>query len=312
MEQESLLTQSEPKGTLTPTPELRFEMSASIGTLIGALAKARKQFKPVVKTETNPFFKSKYADLANVIEATVDGLSDNGLAVLQPPAFEKPTGTVGILTLLAHSSGEWIKAILDMPVAKGDAQGVGSAITYGRRYSYSAVLNVASELDDDANAASGKKNKDLLHADETDEEFDQRTEGQTRLKLFEIKAIDEACKRTGKSEAEIIAYLELSGVKPPRIENLLRDDFKKFLQWANTTGKPNGKDVAAAILEKPKNPNVVKSYQHAWGTLWGRAKERSIPEADVKQYYRETYKVEHGNELTPFQFKEVAQWLETA
>lgn len=130
-----------------------FEMSASIGTLIKALANARGAFKPILKGSNNPFFKSKYADLAAVIDATKEGLSMNGLAVLQPPAFDRGSGTVEVLTLLAHSSGEWIKSVLHMPVNKTDAQGVGSAITYGRRYGYSAVLNVASEEDDDGNAA---------------------------------------------------------------------------------------------------------------------------------------------------------------
>lgn len=154
-----------PVQTVTPNPELRFEMSAGIGHLIEALAKARKAFKPVLKESSNPFFKSKYADLAAVIEATKEGLSANGLAVIQPPTYDRGTGTVQVFTLLAHSSGEWIRTTLDMPVSKPDAQGVGSAITYGRRYSYSGILNVASEEDDDGNAASKRGKPTDIPAD---------------------------------------------------------------------------------------------------------------------------------------------------
>jgi hypothetical protein len=64
---------------------------------------------------------------------------------------------VEIVTFLAHSSGEWIKSVLDMPVVKSDPQGVGSAITYGRRYAYSGMVSVASEADDDGNAATGNR-----------------------------------------------------------------------------------------------------------------------------------------------------------
>lgn len=287
--------------------------SATFGEIIKALNKAQKVFKPILKETENAFFHSSYADLAAYIDATKDGLAENGLVVVQGAGYAVVggAGRVEVTTLLAHSSNEWFEQTLGMPVSKNDAQGVGSAISYARRYARGAILDLAAQ-DDDANAAAGKKKSKGAHEDETDDDFDKRTEGQTRLKLFEIKAIDEACKRTGKSEAEIVVYLELSGVKPPRIENLLRDDFKKFLQWANSTGKPNGKEVAAAILEKPKNPNVVKSYQHAWTPLWVKAKERNLPEADVKQFYRENFNVEHGNELTPLQFKQVVEWVETA
>lgn len=288
-----------------------FEMSADIGALIGALAKAHKAFKPIIKSETNPFFKSKYADLATVIEATKDGLSDNGLAVVQPPAYERSTGTVQIVTLLAHESGQWIKSILDMPTNKPDAQGVGSAITYGRRYSFSAIINVASEQDDDANAAVSSRE---FKKPESEEEYDQRTKDQQCLTPFEIKGIDDAVKRTGKTEEEVEAYLKLIGVK--RIEHVLRSDFQKFLQWANFKGK-SGTESAKAILKPnkdgikvPEKAAGVKSFDHAWPKLFGAARAKGVPEEDVKRYYREAFSVDHGTELTPLQFDEVVKWVD--
>lgn len=285
--------------------KLTFEMSATIGTLIGALAKARKQFKPVIKSSSNPFFKSKYADLAEVIEATKDGLSDNGLAVLQPPAFARETGTVEILTLVAHSSGEWIKGILDMPTTKTDAWSVGSAITFGRRYSYSAIVNVASEEDDDGNGAvSGEFKKPTK--EETAAEFDQRTADQQALKVFEIQAIDEAIKRTGKTEAEVSAYLGLIGYK--RIEHVLRSQFKEFLKWANTTGKPSGTAAAKAIL-KPATKSAEDQRTAAMKKLFGTASEYDIPEDDVKRASYEKFGVDSMTKLNAAQLEEMAGWV---
>jgi len=158
-QRDDLSPQNQAEQALGPNLGLRFQMSASIGSLAAALAKAHKQFQPIIKGEVNPFFKSKYADLATVIEATKAGLSDNGIAVLQLPAFTRSEGMVEIKTILAHSSGEWIASSLELPIAKTDAQAVGSAISYGRRYSYSAILNVASEAEDDGNAAVSKEFK---------------------------------------------------------------------------------------------------------------------------------------------------------
>lgn len=132
--------------------------SEQINELVLALSKARAKFKPVHKKSENPYFKSKYADLAEIIDCTKDGLSENGLVVIQSPGSYSPeSGMVTLSTTIAHSSGQWLEDDFNIPVGKQDAQGVGSAITYGRRYAYGAALNVASEQDDDGNAAVGKK-----------------------------------------------------------------------------------------------------------------------------------------------------------
>ena len=294
-----------PEQTAAPRPELRFEMSPSIGKLIEALAKARKQFTPILKESSNPFFKSKYADLAAVIAATSDGLSDNGLAVLQPPAFERSTGTVEVLTLLAHSSGQWLKAILDMPVSKSDAQGVGSAITYGRRYSYSGVLNVASEEDDDGNAAVSRRPGDKPKL-ESNEEFDQRTVDQQNIGVAQIKAIDEALKASGKTEDEIKAALGFIG--ETRIEHIKKGKFDKFLKWAGTTGKPTAATVKpASKIEPPKDTPRLKAMRRLWAT----AAEYSIPEHDVKQAAYQMFKVDSMTVLTEAQLDEMHDWVKS-
>ena len=128
--------------------------SDDIKDLAAALSKAQTEFKPILKTSSNPFFKSTYAPLEAVIDATKPALAKNGLAIIQGNEH-KESGLV-VTTLLAHVSGQWIESTLNINPVKNDPQGIGSAITYGRRYALSAILGVASEEDDDANSASAK------------------------------------------------------------------------------------------------------------------------------------------------------------
>lgn len=139
-------------------------MSPEIGELAKALALAQTEFKPVFKDADNPYFSSKYADLSSVISATQLALAKNGLVVMQSPIFDLAEQKAGVSTMLAHSSGQWLSNDLLLPatmrakegVQRFDAQSVGSAITYARRYSYQAIVGVAAEVDDDGNAATGK------------------------------------------------------------------------------------------------------------------------------------------------------------
>lgn len=128
--------------------------SATIGKLAEALCKAQASMNGAVKDSANPFYKSKYADLASVWDACRGPLSSNGLAVIQT-TVPSANGKVGVETILAHQSGEWISGLLEMTPVKADPQGVGSAITYARRYGLQAIVGIAPE-DDDGNAASGK------------------------------------------------------------------------------------------------------------------------------------------------------------
>lgn len=128
--------------------------SEAINELAGALAKAQGAMKNAIKDSANPFFKSKYADLASVAEACMGPLNLNGIAVIQGPGSEDGD-MVTVHTLLCHSSGQWIRSALTMRPVKADPQGIGSCITYARRYALAAMCGVAPE-DDDGNAASGK------------------------------------------------------------------------------------------------------------------------------------------------------------
>lgn len=134
----------------------RVDRSDSITHLAAALAKAQAAIAPAALTGENPHFRSRYADLASVWDAIREPLTSNGIAVLQLPATVDHRGeTVVVTTILAHRSGEWISSELAMRPVKSDPQGIGSCLTYARRYALAAIAGVAPD-DDDGNAASDR------------------------------------------------------------------------------------------------------------------------------------------------------------
>ena len=125
------------------------------GAFAKAFITAQGTIEAIKKDNENGGFKgSKYADLATVVAAIVPAMNKAGIAVLQSPAFDGEMVT--ITTTLLHESGATVTSDLRLRPSKSDPQGVGSAITYGRRYSLLAVAGVAPE-DDDGNAASGPR-----------------------------------------------------------------------------------------------------------------------------------------------------------
>jgi len=120
--------------------------------IAAAFVKAQRQFGPALKTSVNPHFKSKYADLANCIEAVIEALNANNIGLMQR-TYECKDGVL-VETVFIHESGEVMECgMLHVPAGKQDPQGYGSALTYARRYSLLAATGLAPE-DDDANAAS--------------------------------------------------------------------------------------------------------------------------------------------------------------
>ncbi len=106
--------------------------------IASALVKAQKAFGPALKTATNPHFKKNYADLAACIEAVVDALNANGIALVQQTS-DCSDGVI-VETVFVHESGETFSSgRLHVPASKNDAQGYGSALTYARRYSLMAA-----------------------------------------------------------------------------------------------------------------------------------------------------------------------------
>jgi ERF superfamily len=134
------------------------EQSASIKELATALAKAQSVMEGAKKDSSNPHFKSKYADLESVWDAARKPLTDNGLAVVQIPMELNERNIMRLKTILIHSSGEFIGGIIEIPISKADAQGIGSAITYARRYALAAIVGISPE-EDDGEGAVGRGTK---------------------------------------------------------------------------------------------------------------------------------------------------------
>ncbi len=128
--------------------------SETIGKLAKAIALSQLEVENAIKDTKNEFFKSSYADLAAVLNVIRPVFSKHNIAIVQLPSFAAPIASVE--TMLIHESGEFISNVCSSPVGKQDAQGIGSAITYLRRYSLAAFCGIAQE-DDDGNGASDKK-----------------------------------------------------------------------------------------------------------------------------------------------------------
>jgi hypothetical protein len=165
-----------------------------------ALVKAQKAFGPALKTATNPHFKSRYADLSACVEAVINGLNDNGIALVQQ--LHEAEHGVTVETVFIHESGEMLNCgKLFVPATKQDAQGFGSALTYARRYSLMAACGIAPE-DDDGNAASRKPEKTTLDAKRLSDAIQRIKEGKyTTIKLRETFAL------TKEQDAQVIAAL---------------------------------------------------------------------------------------------------------
>jgi hypothetical protein len=127
-------------------------MSATIGKLAEALASAQAEMNPAKKNATNPHFRSTYADLASLHDASRAALGKHGLAVVQLPG-RRDDGTTTVTTMLMHASGEFIGDESGVRLSAETAQAAGSVISYLRRYAYAAVLGLSAE-DDDGAAAS--------------------------------------------------------------------------------------------------------------------------------------------------------------
>ncbi len=127
--------------------------SESLKNLATALHKAQGQIKHAVKDAANPFFKSRYADLVSVWDAMRDAFQANGLSVSQMPDMDGENPV--LVSILMHTSGEFLESRIKLNPAKNDPQGIGSCISYYRRYALQAIAGVCAD-DDDGEAAHGR------------------------------------------------------------------------------------------------------------------------------------------------------------
>jgi hypothetical protein len=135
-------------------------MSETIGAIAPALVKAQAEIKPIVKDSTNPAFRSKYTSLDAIMEVVRPVMAKHGLFVVQSVLDTidgEHSTSITVESRVIHSSGEWIAGVVQVPVMQQTSHGFGSALSYGRRYSLSALLSLASDEDDDGNGSIGQQ-----------------------------------------------------------------------------------------------------------------------------------------------------------
>jgi Tfp pilus assembly protein PilZ len=144
-------------------------------TIAQALLKAQMEMGNAKKDATNPFFKSKYADLNSIREACMPALNNNGIVVLQPTVIEN--GKNYVKTLLLHENGESMECLTEIVFSKpNDAQAQGSGITYARRYGLQSFVNVGADDDDGTKASAMPKTPDKPYMNENSEQFTKAKE----------------------------------------------------------------------------------------------------------------------------------------
>ena len=199
------------------------EHSESIGAISAAIAKAQAELENATKNAKNPHFGNAYSDLAAVLNEARPVYAKHGVAMTQHPdlIFLDATALVVVETLFSHESGEWIKNTLHLPVAKLDAQGVGSATTYGRRYGGSAMANIAQEDDDGQAASTGTATPRVAKAWN---EADERTYS---ILITSIKETYMACNQEDgwekfRTKVEAAKKQELASSVLPKLREHLR------------------------------------------------------------------------------------------
>lgn len=135
--------------------------SETTAKVFAALIAAQAEIPAIHRDRENSHFRNKYATLDAIVDAVRPVLARHGLAVMSGVSVPHTSeaGTLlafAVSTRLVHTSGEWVESSVILPIAKNDPQGAGSAVTYGRRYSLSALLSLATDDDDDGEQAVGR------------------------------------------------------------------------------------------------------------------------------------------------------------
>lgn len=185
--------------------------SEGVGQIAKALSQVQLEITNPANTATNPFFKSKYAPLPDVLKVIRPIASKYGLAIIQNPYTEDEK--VGVITLIMHESGEWIEteALVSKP-EKNTPQGIGSVITYLRRYTISSIVGISSEEDDDGNSNESSNKK-------------KSEEGKKSEDTKEIDKIKKEITNSAQTKAAI--------------NNDIKESVKTILKKYHTSGNPN-------------------------------------------------------------------------
>jgi len=213
------------------------ERSAEINELAKSMALAQSEVENPVASSDNPFYSSKYADLASVLNMTRKIFSKHGISIIQHPGYRD--NMVQVTTVICHSSGQWMSSTICAPAFKADkfgvqkpvdTQSIGSAITYCRRYALAAVTGVAQD-DDDGNKASGKTKEN------PDNQYENKQNN--RQQVVTKKA-------TTWNKLSDVAHSEQ---KKPVVESVVVKDDDPLPDWEKTHNPTNLFSVPQVILD---------------------------------------------------------------
>ena len=271
-----------------------FFMSEDIGELTKACCAAVPEFGDVIKDAQNPFFRSTYADLANYIEATRAPLAKHGVFLFQGLGMigDMPTVT----TMLAHASNQILGFTFPMPASKPDAQGIGGAISYDRRYSYGPATNTAGEEDDDGNTAAQQRGEHLKKQED-------QMAGQERISLVMAKTFLKTAADHGRTPEQIKQYLdELNGYV--QAEDITKQHWEQAKMWALNAPKPD--DLLSDLAPSLQQAQLKK--------IFALANKKKInytpPNDDLHKLLEENFKKQSLKQLNQIEYERFIQILE--
>lgn len=308
-------------------PELEWEQSSTVGAIFGALAKAQAKIKNAAKTSDNPFFKSKYADLAEVKDACWDHLTEHGICVVQAPLTRGRKA--GVRTQLGHSSGEWLACTaLATPKDEGP-QAYGSVVTYLRRYSLAGFAGVATEDDDGNKATHGEKKPPVAGGAAKANTVTASGPKASASQIQQIHIMKEKIGGwTGKADhdkhpyrAALLAYKDANGKPVTTSKDLTFEQAKNLLvrmqgmidRQTDTAKKMNGEGHLQAATREPgeddddgeaPDPGLLEDVRSAALDLWGKHVEDKGP-----PWLLEHFGVKSTSALSKLQAQKALQML---
>tara|TARA_R110000803_G_scaffold30935_1_gene69401 strand:- start:299 stop:928 length:630 start_codon:yes stop_codon:yes gene_type:complete len=197
------------------------KQSDSITDLATALCLAQSEMGGAIKDSNNPFFKSSYADLTSVIKVIKQPFANHGLSFVQLPITSEGGRGVGVVTMLMHSSGQWIQSEYLLPMDKVTPQGAGSAITYARRYALQSLCGIPA-VDDDSEMAMYRNDPVPL----------------TSVKLEVIEPAKRVSKKLVQEVVSLVLSSQASNETSVLIEALSElEEHEKQVIWKQLTGE---------------------------------------------------------------------------
>ena len=218
--------------------------------LFAAISKAQAEVENATKGSTNPHFKSKYADLAEVLNTVRPTFAKHGLSLLQSTAFEG--SLVSVTTVVAHESGGHVSSVASCVPAKSDAQGIGAATTYLRRYGLAAMTGVAQEDDDGTGASHNREPVPITEARKSSAQAKRDGDWE------ELKAEVDACATLGELNLLVVSRPWQETVK--RLPKVWVDHLKDYVQGARDVFEAPATGRAPAPGSAPNFDNLEPAH----------------------------------------------------